>query len=242
MICAIDLYLVKYHNRDMKRKDITGQKFNKLTVISYAYTVKGNGRNYHTFYNCICDCGKSCIVEGAKLRNGHTQSCGCYRHERQIEANTKHKGRYSRLYIVWCNMKGRCYNPNDKRYNSYGARGIIVCDEWKNDFNAFQKWAESAGYRPDAKRGECTIDRIDNNKGYCPENCRWVNNQTQANNKSNNIILTYNGKSQTVSQWARELNVDSETLRHRYNCGWNTKRIIETPLRKKSVDNLQMTC
>lgn len=133
-------------------------------------------------------------------------------------------------------MKGRCYNPNDKRYNSYGARGITVCDEWKNDFEAFQKWAESTGYRPDAKRGECTIDRIDNNKSYSPENCRWVNNQTQANNKSNNIILTYNGKSQTISQWARELSVDPETLRHRYNCGWNTKRIIETPLRKKSVD------
>lgn len=217
----------------MKRINITGQKFNKLLVVSFAYTQKGNGRNYHSFYNCICDCGKSCIVDGAKLRNGHTQSCGCYRHERQIEANTKHNGRKTRLYIVWCNMKGRCYNPNDKRFRNYGGRGITVCNEWKNDFDAFRKWAESAGYNPKAERGVCTLDRIDNNKSYSPENCRWVNNQIQANNKSNNKNITYKGETKTISEWARIIGIKNDTLQSRLSKNWSVEKAIETPIKAK---------
>lgn len=200
----------------MKRKDITGQKFNKLTVISYAYTVKGNGRNYHTFYNCICDCGKSCIVEGAKLRNGHTQSCGCYRHERQVEANTKHKGRYSRLYIVWCNMKGRCYNPNDKRYNSYGARGITVCDEWKNSFNAFKDWAYKAGYNPELNgRTEQSIDRINNDGPYSPENCRWATSKEQQKNRNCTKLYPYRDEMYSASEFSDQYSITDKSFVYR---------------------------
>lgn len=232
MMFAIDLFSRKYHNMGMKRKDITGQRFNKLVVVSFSHTVKGNGRSYHTYYNCICDCGKTCIVQGTKLRNGHTQSCGCYRHERQIEANTKHNGRYSRLYIVWCNMKGRCYNPNDNRFSNYGGRGITVCEEWKDDFEQFRKWAEKSGYNPGAKRGECTLDRIDVNKEYSPANCRWVNNQVQANNKTTNRILNYKGETKTLSEWARRIGINADTLQSRLSHNWSIEKAIETPLRK----------
>lgn len=217
----------------MKRKDITGQKFGKLKVVSFAYTKKGNGRNYHSFYNCVCECGNACVVEGAKLRNGHTQSCGCYRHERQVEANTKHKGRYTKLYVVWCNMKGRCYNPKYQRFNTYGARGITVCEEWKNDFGTFQKWAEKNGYNPESKRGECTLDRIDNNKGYSPDNCRWVTNQIQANNKSTNIFITYKGKTKTLAEWSKEIGIKPDTIKNRIKNGWSIEKTFETKARGK---------
>lgn len=216
----------------MKRKDITGQRFNRLVVVSFSHTEKGNGRNYKSYYNCICDCGKTCIVEGAKLRNGHTQSCGCYRHQRQVDANTKHNGRYTRLYVIWCDMKSRCNNKNNARYNVYGGKGITVCKEWENDFDEFQKWAEKNGYDPKAERGKCTIDRIDNTKGYCPENCRFISNTEQANNKSNNVKITYNGIIKTVSQWAKEKGLSSETLRKRLK-KWPVEKAIETPLRNK---------
>lgn len=216
----------------MKRKDITGQRFNRLVVVSFSHTEKGNGRNYKTYYNCICDCRKTCIVEGAKLRNGHTQSCGCYRHTRQVEANTKHNGRHSRLYVVWCNMKGRCYNPNDNRYSNYGARGITVCKEWKDDFGAFRQWAEMNGYRADAKRGDCTLDRIDNDKDYSPSNCRWTDNQTQANNKTSNVFLTYKGETKTLAEWSRIIGIDADTLGSRIRKGWTVEKTFETPLKK----------
>lgn len=228
----------------MKRVDIIGHKFNRITVVSFAYTQKGKGRCYHLFYNCICECGNTCIIEGSKLRNGHTQSCGCYRHKRQVEANTKHNGRYSRLYVVWCDMKGRCYNKNDKRYNCYGARGITVCDEWKNDFNAFQKWAEKTGYNPKAKRGECTIDRINNDLGYSPENCRWITNQKQANNKSNNVFLTYKGETKTIAEWSRITGIKQSTIQARIKYqNWSVEKALSQQVRKKikkSVDKIIM--
>ena len=212
----------------MKRKDIIGQRFGKLKVVSFAYTRKGNGRSYHSYYNCICDCGKTCVIDGLKLRSGHTQSCGCYRHERQIEANTKHKGRYTRLYIVWCNMKGRCYNPNNKRYKNYGARGITVCEEWRENFGAFKEWAENNGYEENAKRGDNTIDRIDNNKNYCPENCRWVSNKQQANNKSTNIFINYKSRTKTLAEWSEEIGLKPDTIKNRIKKGWSIEKTFET--------------
>jgi len=213
----------------MKRKDITGLKFNRLFVVSYSHTVKGNGRNYQVFYNCICDCGKKCVVNGTKIRSGHTQSCGCYRHERQVEANTKHNGRRSRLYVIWQDMKGRCYNINNKRFNSYGGRGITVCDEWKNDFYAFQKWSEKTGYNPEAKRGECTIDRINNNLGYYPDNCRWVTNIAQANNKRTNVFLTYKGQKKTIAEWSRITGIKQGTIQARIKYQkWSVEKTLET--------------
>jgi hypothetical protein len=130
-------------------------------------------------------------------------------------------------------MKERCYNKNNKSYNDYGGRGIKVCDEWKNDVNAFVKWAIDNGYKEDL-----TIDRIDVNGDYCPENCRWVTMKEQGNNKRKNHLITYNGKIQTLSQWCDELNLNRNMVAMRLFRGWDFERIVSTPKKQWTPENM----
>lgn len=159
--------------------DLTGQKFGKLKVI------RRNGMNERrkALWLCKCDCGNEITAEGCLLRNGHIKSCGCLR----IQIITKHgyanHSRVDRLYRVWKQIKCRCKNPKVKEYKYYGGRGIKLCEEW-NDYEVFRKWALSHGYDKDAEWGKCTIDRIDSNKNYEPDNCRWVDMKVQQNNKN----------------------------------------------------------
>lgn len=127
----------------------------------------------------------------------------------------------TRLYRIWTAMKSRCYNKNHKWYGRYGGRGIKICDEWINDFAAFREWAISNGYKDDL-----SIDRIDNDKGYSPENCRWTNQEEQCSNTSRNRILTLNGKSQTMSQWAREIGVQPYEIYRRIERGMSTEEAL----------------
>lgn len=137
----------------------------------------------------------------------------------------KHNMCETPLYYVWQAMKQRCYNPNNPRYNVYGANGIKVCEDWKNNFISFMEWALESGYEIDL-----TIDRIDVKGDYCPENCRWITNQEQQNNTTRNVFIEFNGEKLTISQWARKLNIDRATLNNRLKKGWSIEKSLTTPV------------
>ena len=184
-------------------KDITGQKFGRLTAIRFSH----KGKENRAVWVCKCDCGRYVAVPGKSLRTGNTTSCGCLNiensTERIVKFNTKHGKAHTRLFGVWAHMKNRCNNPNATNYSLYGGRGIRICKEWESDFEAFYDWAIENGYKSDAKRGVCTVDRIDNDKGYSPENCRIVSSLEQNNNRRSNRCIAHNGETKTAAQWAR---------------------------------------
>lgn len=196
--------------------DLTGMTFGRLIVIGRSNDdyINLSTKKHTRRWICECSCGNKTTVTTPQLTGGRTKSCGCLQRERTAQANTKHGGRYDRLHSVWANMKNRCYNPNYSEYESYGGRGITVCDEWQN-YPSFAEWATNAGYNKYLKRGECTLDRIDVNGNYCPQNCRFVNMYIQANNKMNNVYITHNGESHTIADWSKKLGVKYNSLYYR---------------------------
>ena len=185
-----------------KIKDITGQRFGKLVAIKMVQK-NSNIKSRHAVWLCKCDCGNEAIIDGVRLRNGKTRSCGCYAKERTRERMTTHGMTKTRLFGIWQGMRDRCNNTMSKAYINYGGRGITVCDEWKNDFKAFYDWAFGNGYRDNL-----TIERINVNGNYCPENCMWIPFEEQSKNRRN--VSIYNGLSQR--QWALRLNLNPVTL------------------------------
>lgn len=158
--------------------DLTGMVFGRLTVIEM------HGKQHgHTVWLCKCQCGRDVCVQGSNLITGATISCGCFMADITSQNKTTHGKSKTRLYHVWQGMKDRCYNPNSSFFDIYGGRGIYVCDEWRSSFEEFERWALSNGYDELAARGECTIDRIDNDGYYCASNCRWVGMDVQSNNR-----------------------------------------------------------
>lgn len=208
------------------KEDLTGKRFGMLTVIERA----PNSAAGKPMWRCKCDCGNETVVHGNALRDGYTKSCGCYRREIGRAKNLTHGGSKDRLYATWNMIKQRCNDPANKSYKNYGGRGIKVCSEWNNDYEAFKTWALQNGYDPNAKRKECTIDRINNDKGYSPDNCRWVDSITQANNCRSNHNLAFQGKTQTISQWARQQKIPAQTILFRINrAGWNVEDALTIP-------------
>lgn len=202
----------------MNYSEYIGMRFGKLTVIEQT----GISKSHKPLFLCHCDCGNEKVVDLYSMRSGHTQSCGCYNKERLREANTVHGGSCGdRLHTTWGHMVYRCSNKN---MTNYGGRGISVCEEWRNSYESFRDWALGNGYRDDL-----TIDRIDNNGNYCPENCRWATNRTQANNTRRNHNLTAFGETKTVTEWSRVYGVKYNTILSRLNKGWSVEAAISTP-------------
>lgn len=193
--------------------DLTGQRFGRLTVLSRT-PVKDRPR-----WNCICDCGTEKVLPTESLLGG-TKSCGCFRREWAKDKNRTHGGSKDRLYSVWNMMKQRCGDPHNMYYKNYGRRGISVCEEWKNDYGSFRKWAMDNGYDPNAEHGECTVDRIDNNGDYCPENCRFANRRVQNRNTRRNRIITFNGETKTIAEWGEVTGIKPITIHFRLKSGW----------------------
>lgn len=222
-------------DRGTKRfKDLTGQRFGRLIVLSYAHT------NQHgkAIWHCRCDCGNEKDIIGCSLTRGLTKSCGCLHDEKSKDnckvmsnSNKKHEECKTRLYNIWHGMKARCGNPNNTSYEKYGGKGIKVCDEWQ-DYLSFREWALNNGYSE-----SLTIDRINNNGNYEPSNCRWATIREQENNRTNNVLLTAFGKTQTMSQWAKEKNICKSTLFNRLKKGWDIEKALNVPSKNYEEEN-----
>ena len=199
--------------------DLLGKTFGRLKVISYK----------SGYWKCSCSCGNITHVKTSSLVSGRTQSCGCLQKERAIAACTKHGGTNTRLYSIWRNMKCRCSCPTASKYEIYGGKGISVCPDWKR-FEGFRDWALLHGYSDDL-----SIDRINSNGNYCPENCRWVSYKVQANNTSQNHIISFCGKSMDISEWAEYLGFSYKVLSERIRRGWSIKRAFTTSTQYKEA-------
>lgn len=198
--------------------DLTGKKFNRLKVLKPV----GKTNQGKILWLCQCDCGNLCKATTGGLNSGNNQSCGCL-HKETFTSKT-HGKRYTRLYCIYIHMKERCYNQNEKNYNDYGGRGITVCDEWQ-EFIPFYEWAMNNGYADNL-----TLDRIDVNGNYEPSNCRWATPKEQANNRRTNRLITYNGETHNIAEWAKIKKIKYGTLQSRITKRkWNIEKALNTP-------------
>lgn len=201
-----------------------------LTAIKITRIEKNSkGRNVR-YWLCKCDCGGFKEVDGFSLTRGHVKSCGCDRKKYGTLVKDM------KLYGIYQCMKQRCFNKNDINYKNYGGRGISVCDEWvgKNGFDNFYKWAISAGYDDSKGRFEQSIDRIDVNKDYSPDNCKFSTMEEQCYNKRNTVKLEYNGGIYNLKELSELCQISADTLYQRiirYN--WSVDRAINTPVMKR---------
>ena len=199
---------------------IIGKQFGRLTVVAFSHT-----KNKNSYWECHCECGNQKIIQRSNLKSGDIISCGCYREENKHKFGYKHGFSNDKIYTIWSAMVQRVTNPNNDRYNCYGGRGIIINNEWMIPEN-FIEWAIKNGY----KEG-FTIERIDVNGNYEPNNCKWITMKEQYDNRQNTRLITYEGKTQTRAKWARELGSNAEKLRYRIDIAkWSVERAFKDAL------------
>lgn len=201
-----------------KVKDLTGQRFGRLTVIEFAGTKNGNA-----YWKCQCDCGAICTANGVHLRRGYTQSCGCF-HREKAGGKPKHGLSNSKTFHIWAAMKSRCFNDNHPDFNAYGGRGITVCDKWCNDFQAFYDYVSKLDHFDE---DGYTFDRIDNNGNYEPGNVRWATVKEQSRNRRSNVVVEYQGESLSLKAAAEKSGIKYMTLFQRYHRGWRGEKLFQ---------------
>lgn len=202
-----------------------GKKFGKLTVIEPVRVVSNNG-NSQWFWKIKCDCGNETIAKPYGLIKGMQVSCGCYR-KSGGQVQRLHSESHTPLHNIWCGMNNRC-NPNHKNCKGYGDRGIQVCEEW-HDYTKFAKWARSNGY----KEG-LTIERIDVNGNYCPENCKWIEKEKQARNRRTTFWVDFQGKRMSLAEAAEIAGLPYKEVHFRIKHGWSVEDALNTPLKEPS--------
>lgn len=200
-----------------------GKKYNHLTALYY------NGvsdKGFQTWV-CECDCADKTrvVVKAADLSGNHRKSCGCMKGKGY---NTRHNMSKTRIYNIYHKMISRCHNPNEKEYKNYGARGITVCEQWRNDFNSFVEWSMDNGYKSDL-----SIDRVDNEKGYSPDNCRWATFKQQENNRRNNHFLTFRNERHTLSEWGDITGIGQDNIYARLKLGWSVERTLTEKVKRR---------
>ncbi len=183
----------------MKKIDLAGKRFGWLIVVSQAAT----GKHGHIMWECLCDCGNKTIVTTGRLHSGHTKSCGCLKNKAR-HGHARRKNSLSSTYSSWLHLRDRCNNSQADKFSYYGGRGIKVCKRW----DKFENFLADMGDKPKG----LTIERIDNNKGYFPENCKWVTRKAQTRNRRNNRLITYKNKTQCMVEWAEEYKIKPKVL------------------------------
>lgn len=219
-------------NRGSRFNDLTGENFGRLTVIGLS--PRRSGRK--SYWICQCNCGNKAVARGDILKAGTTQSCGCMKKEQDrinLTANHSHKESGAHLYNAWLGMKQRCYDKNSETYKYYGERGIKVSDEWKNDYIKFAEWARENGYSE-----ILTIERIDVNGDYSPDNCTWIPFVDQMNNRRSSIMIEWNGQIKNLKQWSAELGLPYSTIHTRYTRDNLRPPKLFKPLNKKYMPKL----
>lgn len=215
-------------------RDLTGEKFGRLTVSARAQDhVRPSGQR-ERMWLCRCECGQEKVILGERLKCGITKSCGCFRKERARELQKMHwkHGHSSstgstREYHSWRSMLQRCYKPTSSGYHCYGGRGITVCDEWRSDFARFLK---DMGERPIGK----SLDRIENDKNYCKENCQWSAPKRQSRNRQQSMLISVGGETRQVDDWADFTGINRSTIKNRIDRGWTpTEAVTRAPSKKR---------
>lgn len=204
------------------RAPMIGKKFGRLTVISFSNANKLGALSW----NCICECGNQTVALGPQLRSGHSSSCGCLKRDVLRMRMITHGQSKTAEFNIWKTMIQRCHNPKCKAFKDYGGRGITVCPEWISNAARF---LADMGPRPDANY---SIHRIDNDKGYSKENCRWATKTEQQNGMRSNVVLEMNGMKMTAPEWGRKLGVRSHIIRNRIRSGWTVERTLTEPVKK----------